>query len=237
MMTAEEIKTETIQNPQDVALALVYVDKAIGGHGRTPALKEAIASLGDKIHAMLDGSMKTLENADLVVKALIEAEDYVNDLDGAKIPKCRKLLHRALRSTGRYLMDKGYGLRGWLTIDVWVVAIDETEYWTLKPEDMALIERIETVYMFDRNTVTYLCSPDKNYWMIPVEQRAIFKDGVSDHDIDRIDMIIMDNLPSDADYMGDRGIDRMIEKNDRSKVYHYGNPGLDLDEAEANTVL
>ena len=58
----------------------------------------------------------------------------------------------------------------------WLVVIDETEYWHLESTLMERIERIESVYLVDRQEMTYLPEMTPSYYLHLVETRAILKD-------------------------------------------------------------
>jgi len=68
-----------------------------------------------------------------------------------------------------------------------LVMSDVTHYWVLGDGDQEKVERIVTVYLYNKNEVTHCCEITPSYCLWPVETRAEFRDGVSDLDIDRID--------------------------------------------------
>lgn len=170
-----------------------------------------------------------------VVAALIAAESDLYALSGRYedivVTPLLNELQRALRATGRRLIDKGCGLRGWIHHDIWVVAIDETRLWHV-PDHLGFksaLDRIESVYCLDRSEITHLCSFSGSYYLYHIDTRPIMKPNTGDELVEEArDFCQSGSGPEDI-YVDQGEIDRMIERNQRGTVYHWGNPGFDLD--------
>ena len=123
----------------------------------------------------------------------------------------------------------------WLPLDMYLVVIDDTKRWNIKPEIMAKIEKIEGVYLFDKNSITHLCSMSGSYWLIQIEQRIIFKDNINEEEQeaieDAIDFVI---CSYDDNYYNVFDIDVLLSLT-TSRIYHYGNPKMDWDNVIGGT--
>jgi hypothetical protein len=64
-----------------------------------------------------------------------------------------------------------------------LVVVDWTEYWELDPEDMQYIDRIEQVYLYDKLERTFCCEVTPSRFLVPIETRPVFKEGVEDEGI------------------------------------------------------
>lgn len=71
--------------------------------------------------------------------------------------------------------------------DYWAIALDETKYYNIDPEDRPLIERILGIYFFDRNVHTHCCEITPSYWLEYHSASIHFRDDVSENDRDRLD--------------------------------------------------
>ena len=60
------------------------------------------------------------------------------------------------------------------------IAIDETRGWHLITPPMQHIERIYTVYAFNRNAPTHCCELTPSYWLEAIEFQPVIKDSASD---------------------------------------------------------
>lgn len=97
-----------------------------------------------------------------------------------------------------------------------VIVIDETEHWCLDDDLMVHIERIETVYLYDDNTVFHLCEITPSFELWPIVTRAIFIDegNTSDEIKDRADADILQwSDHSQVTYVHFYDIQRMNEAN------------------------
>lgn len=107
------------------------------------------------------------------------------------------------------------------------IEIEETQYMGNSPEVARAVTRIWTVYKFDRNLVTHICSQDKHYFLEPLYINVEFRPDVSEEDRATIN----DNLTDlgDGDYFLERDIERLIESG-AAKTAEYGD--IDEDETE-----
>jgi hypothetical protein len=136
-------------------------------------------------------------------------------------------LRNTLRDLGYFLVEKG-DKRGWLRMDVWCVAFNETEDWHLDDNDMALIERIESIYYYDTTHATYLCEFTPSYEMAFVQYRVHFKPGVDDDDRDRIDQVVMSQfVEQNIVYYHCHEVDAIPEGPTKR---HYGSPGVSFND-------
>jgi len=87
-----------------------------------------------------------------------------------------------------------------LPMDLHVIAIDETEYWTMPEHMSAVIGRIEQLYYYDANRVTYCCEMTPSYWLEAYDVRFIPKSGCVVGD--DLDERIYDTLRQHADLEG-----------------------------------
>ncbi len=96
-----------------------------------------------------------------------------------------------------------------------VVIPHNLEHWNI-PEYLPYIERIETVWFFDKNVHVYCCEVTPSYELWPLETRVIFKDSF-DHDVDEE---LRDKIESDVSYWSCdeveyhhvRALDHMLSK-------------------------
>jgi hypothetical protein len=114
-----------------------------------------------------------------VVAALAAAEEFAAGvLDGAYDPvDAKDIVEEAthiLQSHGYRKANRG----GWITLDARIVTLDETRHWNLEPQNMVYVERIETMYVYDANEVTYCCETTPSYCLYPIDTRVLFRDGI-----------------------------------------------------------
>lgn len=107
------------------------------------------------------------------------------------------------------------------------IELEETQFLNNAPE----VERLWTVYMFDRNSITRICSQDKHYLLSPLYVNVEFKGGVSEGDQDRIQGELTCEM-GDPDYHLECDIEDLIEKG-KARIVEFGELGEDEDE---NTV-
>jgi hypothetical protein len=167
--------------------------------------------------------------AEILVQALRQAEKDLRDLEVSEewpkrdIASALDKIESAFKEACYYRTDSGE----WINIDIWLLVQDETEYWNLDPQHMAMIERIEGVYLYDKNQVTHCCEVTASYCLLFVENRAVFKPDVSEEDIDEIDGIIR-GVPQEQDvtYMHCHTVDDIPDR----KKHHYGSPEVPLED-------
>ena len=49
--------------------------------------------------------------------------------------------------------------------DYWAVAVDVTEYYTIRPEHRSHVKAIKDVFIYDRNTRTYCCDSAPSHFL------------------------------------------------------------------------
>jgi len=96
-----------------------------------------------------------------------------------------------------------------------VIALDESPDWDLTglapAADLANLERIETVYVFNSHEHTYCGEMTPSYWLVPVETREVFRDGY-DPETDSLYEAIMANATCDGMYVHAADIDRLFKE-------------------------
>lgn len=97
--------------------------------------------------------------------------------------------------------------------DFWLVVQRHPDHWWNIPEIRPLIDRIETVFLFDRNLHVHCCEFTPSYELWPVETRAILKPEFADNDalVDKVDNVIMGNASREIEYHHVHPLDRRIE--------------------------
>lgn len=212
-------------------------------NGDPQAAKQARAAIVPvtRWHVSTTSDSVPAKESEALIAALIVAEHAMwNDGEnlGHADSKRDELLvsvQRALRATGRRLVERGTN-RGWLPMDLWFVAMDETEYWTIQKGHRSSIERIETLYVFDRNKQVHCCEITPSHELIRVETRAIIKSGSPADDDDELREEIYSYVDDgsahdeDVSYVHVADIEAHLKSNKPGTVYHWGNPGVDLDE-------
>ena len=175
-----------------------------------------------------------------IVNALLKSDDLMNGEAPEIVTVAMEKVARALNATGRRLIDNGY-TRNWFAMDIWAITRDETQYWTYKEQPWAkYVERIEGVYIFDKNVVTHLCSFSGSYWLEHIEDRVIWKDEpeVPDDLRESANDWIYSNggMGESSNYFDEKDINRFLElhKSERFRVFNYGNPGLDWNDVEGD---
>jgi hypothetical protein len=107
-------------------------------------------------------------------------------------------------------------------IDAYAVALDETEFYDIDPDDTPYIERIISVYLFDRNEIIRCCELTPSYYLIHLYDFIVFTADNINGDIQRL---------LDEKYMqeasGDRTvrckeIDRIIDADREDQISYYG---------------
>lgn len=175
--------------------------------------------------------------------ALMTAEDESRNADEG----LHERLVAALRDCGYRLIESSYR-RFWLPLDVWVVAVNETEHWQFgdkgeEAEYRQWIDRIESVYYGDFNRKVHLCSMTPSAEMYYYETRAILKDGAEEAKGEGFCERLRDFVREEGhrcsqgvEYWEFADLERRIERGltEPGTVHHYGNPGLSWDEIEGD---
>ena len=194
-----------------------------------------------KYETILDGPATTA-----AVEALIAAEADLHSEDDADNPdmllkEVQAPVQRALRATGRRLLEQG-SRRAWVPYDIFFVMYDETDEYSddghlsnLSTTDAAkYIASIEAVYYFDLSTHIHLCEITPSLALHYFESRAIRKDEYEDDsEAESVrDDVEQEVLPTyeEVTYLHVSEVEAYLKANAKGTVYHWGNPGLDLDE-------
>lgn len=86
-------------------------------------------------------------------------------------------------------------------IHKWVcIALDETSAFSFAAEDSALIAKVEGVYFYDENEVTYCCSANKTHFLRGLRHSVTFKDhnAVPEATRERIQSLVEESYPEDG---------------------------------------
>jgi len=187
----------------------------------------------------------------LLGEQLAEVEKYLTALEATENPISFDLpdhgdILQALHQAG-YWKDfrKPFttlpGESFWFLPDLWVVALDITDIYgggdlSVLGPGHEWIERIEEVRFFDRTQVTHLCSFGGTYWLLHIEDQAVFKPGVPEQVKDDIDVAIQGpSSRTPDDYFNQDEIDALLEehqKNNSARVHHIGPPGIDISQMD-----
>ena len=123
------------------------------------------------------------------------------------------------------------------TFDIRVIALDETEYYTIDGADKPFIKAIYGVYMYDKNVQTHCCEFTPSYWLIHVEDRIVFTDRCADDD-DRREKLDAkynyDYLKDDSScYMHCHDVDALGEKlkGEKWRYHVHGDTEVSLGDA------
>ena len=133
-------------------------------------------------------------------------------------------LTTALRSTGRWVVDGKS--RKWICLDLYVVILDETKLWHLPKEVMSKIERLDTLYIFDKNHLIRSTHLTSIYRLYAFDERIMFKKEANDNDKKSVSFIIDNNGEFEDNYFQERVINEALEK---GRVHRIGNPAIGLD--------
>jgi len=72
-------------------------------------------------------------------------------------------------------------------VDLRILLIDESCYWTLTDDQKSKVERIVSYYLFDDSLDTFICSMTPSIGMCHITTEIWFKDGVTDEERDDIE--------------------------------------------------
>ncbi len=121
--------------------------------------------------------------------------------------------------------------------DWYAICFDETKYWNVRPEDKRFIKGFIGVYMFDRNSKTYVAELTPSYALLHVYNDVIFKPKMYDgkHDRKRDELqehyLYSGGAYSEDTYMHVSSVESFMKKH-KKKVYHYGSVDDWEDEAD-----
>lgn len=242
----------------DILNRMSWVNRQILGTEASDAIEKALAvipRLDGEILSRIDSSatsiivdalIKTeasLNNAYEIIDASLEEyeidtedeEDEIRPIRDEKeigrliyLERLLKECQRALKATGRRLIEKK-SFRIWVPLDIWIIAVDETECWQLENEDIDKCERIEGIYLFDKNE-TIKCGDKSCYFLWGINNRPVFKKEVSDNDKNRIRKLVAKTGEIANHHSQIIIINENIKiiQDDESRCYHFGNPNFDL---------
>jgi len=111
-----------------------------------------------------------------------------------------------------------------MKINPWVIALDTTHEYNIANEDAPHIEKIEGVYLFDRNTVTHCGSTQPSYSLRYLYTIITVVEGLSGRRRGDLEEKYAYE-PCNDTYAPTNLIDRIIEEGDPSLVGQY-----DIDE-------
>lgn len=118
-----------------------------------------------------------------------------------------------------------------IPLDAYVIALDETEYYNIKPEHKPHVRQIRGIYLFDRNTHVHCCEFTPSYYLIHVEDQVIPADETPDELEERLD--------SDYAYHGGENkyvhvhtVEGILKAAQPFTVHHYGDSGVSFDDVE-----
>ncbi len=119
-----------------------------------------------------------------------------------------------------------------LPIDGYAIQRDETSLYTIDAEDQPHIVRIRGVYMFNRNEQHHAGELTPSYWLIHLYDVVIFVDEpLSEVEIDAIKEKY-ETYCGHCIYVHCHEIDRLIESNDQTRIYHYGATGVSYEDED-----
>jgi hypothetical protein len=104
-----------------------------------------------------------------------------------------------------------------ITPDYHVIVINQNlEHWNI-PEIRQYIEMIEGVWLFDRNSHTYMCELTPSYILHPVETRAVLRHEFLDDDTirDKVHSIMTTWGDTDTEAHHCRVVDKWLEDGNR----------------------
>ena len=104
--------------------------------------------------------------------------------------------------------------------DFYAIYFDETDGWTIAPEDAPYVEKILGVYVYDASTHTHLCEITPSYWLAHAYDTVVLRytDDLTDEIRERIYDRYECGQWSDDTYMHVRSIERI----DPSRKHSYG---------------
>jgi hypothetical protein len=118
-----------------------------------------------------------------------------------------------------------------IAIDAYVIALDETEFYSLKPAHRPHVKAIRGVYLFDRNTHTHCCELTPSYYLIHVYDEVIPADDTPDELRELLDSEYA-YCGGEDKYVHTHAIDRILSEARPFTVHHYGDPGVSFDDVE-----
>jgi len=120
-------------------------------------------------------------------------------------------------------------------IDAYAVGINEIENYRIDAEDRLYIAQMRAVYLFDHNERTHCCEITPSHYLIHLYDEVILtEDGhaLPESEIEALYEKYELHGESECIYVHCDTIDKIIEKNDQTRLYHYGGTELSYEEAD-----
>ncbi len=118
-----------------------------------------------------------------------------------------------------------------MPINAWLIALDKTHEYNIDAEDALHIEKVEGVYLFDRNQVTHCGSTEPFYDLRYLYTIITVVDGLSDKRREELEEKYAYETGNDC-YAHTKLVDSIIEEGDPSLVEQYGDPGVAFENVE-----
>lgn len=113
-------------------------------------------------------------------------------------------------------------------IDARVIAMDETEWYVLKPEHAKYVSKVYGVYLYDKNSHTHICSMTPSYWLIHLYNIVVLSAEGERLGQDARDAVkeAYEYEQTEDDYFDCGRIDALEKalEGDRSRYHVYGPP-------------
>lgn len=114
-------------------------------------------------------------------------------------------------------------------IDAYAIALDETANYEIDENDRPYIKQIRAAYLFDRNQRTHCCETTPSYYLIYLYNEMVLTDEGLALDEYAVDELYQkyESYSGDDIYVHCCDVERLIERDERFTVYHYGSPEVD----------
>lgn len=122
-----------------------------------------------------------------------------------------------------------------MKIDVWVIALDETNQYQIAKEDALFISKIEEVYLFDRNRTTNTCELTPSYDLKHLYTLITFPNTTTTQRGEDLQDAYAYGENADI-YTHVKVIDRVIEEDKPSVIFHGGH-GASFDDVDYDDQL
>jgi len=120
-----------------------------------------------------------------------------------------------------------------LPIDARVVALNATASYLIDAEDRSFIERIDEVFLYDRNERTCCCELTPSYYLIHLYTSVVFRrDKLPDERRQEEIEQQYAFLPTDNCYVHCHTIDAIAERAEPFRYHRHGEPGFETCRAE-----
>lgn len=120
-----------------------------------------------------------------------------------------------------------------IAIDARVVALNATANYMIDQDDQPFIERIDDVFLYDRNERTHCCEWTPSYYLIHLYTSIVFRidDRLDEATEERLKQRYAD-LPTDNCYVHCHQIDAIEAKAKPFQYHTHGDPGFAKSHAE-----